>query len=281
MKTTATWSLVFGLWLSGCGDDSSAIGGSGGEPSGGGGAAAGGAPEGGAGGGGAEGGGGAGGAGGGATSPEALAFVRGTLFTSDLAQAQTYHDGLAQQGEAPAQAAGDFAHDTFLGTALLGTTENQFVAFDRWSSDTNMDGFYGDPTFQQAFGNLFSAPPTLETFLRSEFYGWGDLDSADATEPHYIVVVRGRLAGTPAEVQPLHDAVAQGGEAAALAAGDVAHVVHLGRADDREVVILDLWTDDANIEAFYSNPDFQAALAPLFEAPPDLKVYASNAWHQW
>ncbi|MBK8943550.1 MAG: hypothetical protein IPM79_39625 [Polyangiaceae bacterium] len=282
MKTTG-WMVALAGWIGvgalACGDDSgTGASGTGGDAQGGeaqGGDAQGGQAQGGeAQGGEAQG-------GGGASSVEALAFVRGALFTADLGEGQTYHDALAAGGEEPAKAAGDFAHDTFLGTTLLGTTENEFLAVDRWTSDANMDAFYSDPDFQAAFGQLFAAPPTFETFERSQFYGWGDLDAADATEPHYVIVVRGRLADTPEAIQPTHDAIAMGGEAGALAAGDVTHVVYLGRQDPREALIFDVWTTSQGLEAFYSDPTFQQAVGGLFESPPAVSVYASNEWHQW
>ena len=281
--TIRTSLAVTMLLCAACGDDTATGGGAtgGNAPLGGGGEAAAGAPAGGAGG---EPAGGEGptGGNGGAAAQEAIVFVRGTLFTDDMAEAQAAHDAVASGGEAAAIAAGDIAHDTFLGVPLLGTTANQFQAFDRWANDENLDAFYADPNFQAAFGSLFSAPPQLESFAPADgWYGWGSLDAADATEPHYIVVVRGTLAGTPEEVQAQHDPIASGGEAAASALGDVAHVAYLGREDDHEVLFVDVWTSDDAIEAFYGNPDFQAAFSTLFAAPPDVAVFESNDWHQW
>lgn len=285
MPMTIRTSLAVTMLLCvACGDDSTTGGGpSGGAPSAGG-EPAGGAPDEGAGGAGGDAVGGAepaGGAGGDAAQ-EAIVFVRGTLFTADMAEAKAAHDAVASGGEAAAIAAGDFAHDTFLGVPLLGTPVNQFQAFDRWTSDENLDAFYADPTFQAAFGSLFAAPPQFESFVRADgWYGWGSLDAGDATEPHYVVVVRGTLAGAPAEIQGQHDPIAEGGEAMASALGDVAHVAYLGRADDHEVLFIDVWTNDDAIEAFYGNPDFQAAFITLFAAPPSVAVFESNDWHQW
>jgi quinol monooxygenase YgiN len=198
-----------------------------------------------------------------------------------MAAAKTLHDMIASGGETPAKAAGNFAHDPYLGTTLLGTTENEFLSFDRWSSDENMDAFYGNPDFQAAFMQLFATPPQLTTFLRSDFHQWGDLDAGDAATPHFAVVVRGRLADTPDLIRPEHDAVAEGGEAAAKALGDVAHVVYLGRTDEREALIVDVWTSSEAIEGFYGDPGFQAAVGALFEAPPTVGVYGSSDFHGW
>lgn len=274
---SALGHVVLGtITLAACGGGGS--GGSGGAGAGGGGGAGGTAGAGGAGGDAGSGGGGSGGA----APVEALALVKGALFTADLAAAQVQHDMLASGGEAAAKAAGDVAHDVYLGTDLLGTTPDELVAIDRWTSDANMDAFYSDPGFQAAFGALFTAPPAFGTFLRADFHQWGSLDAADASDPRFVVVVRGRLADAPSIVKAQHDAVAQGGEAQAKAAGDVAHVVYLGRDDEREVAIFDVWSADTNLAATYGDPTFQAAVGALFEAPgPVIGVYASTDWHQW
>ncbi|MFK8004251.1 MAG: hypothetical protein AB8H86_32095 [Polyangiales bacterium] len=222
-----------------------------------------------------------------ATSPDAggtsefAALVRGTLFTDDLTAAQELHDPLASGGEEAAMALGDFGHDVHLGTTLLGTTENAFAALDRW---TNLEGammFYGNPAFMEQFGMLFAEPPALELFERAGWHEWGNMDVGDDIEPHYRVIVRGRLRAPAADVQEDHDLVAMGGEAPAMAAGDMAHIVYLGVEDSREFLAFDIWNSDENIEAFYANPDFQAAFGALFESPPVVGVYASTDWHQW
>lgn len=213
---------------------------------------------------------------------EYAALVRGALVTDDLEEAQALHDAIAMGGEEAAMALGDFGHDAKLGTALLGTTENEYMALDQWDNLAGAQMLYADPDFQAAFGMLFAAAPSLELFrLHGEWHGWGDPQSGDAGD-HWFVVVRGRLAEKDIEAaQAMHDPIAAGGEEAATAAGDVAHVVWLGVEDEREYFALDVWTDDANIEAFYGNPDFMAAVATLFEGSPTIAVYRSTDWHQW
>lgn len=212
---------------------------------------------------------------------EWLALVRGTLFTDDLSEAQAFHDGLASGGEEAARAAGDFGHDAMLGTTLLGTTENAFLGVDRWTSRTGMIEFYENPDFAAAFGMLFEGAPQLELFARSDFHEWGELTSGDG-EPHVFVVVRGRLAESdPDAARASHDLVAQGGEEQVRAAGDLAHVVFVGLEDPREFLAFDIWRDTTNLEAVYTDPDFQAAFGSLFAEPPTIAVYGSTDWYQW
>jgi hypothetical protein len=209
--------------------------------------------------------------------------VIGELVGDDLEQSQASHDAVAMMGEAPAKAAGDLAHDVLLGTSLLGTTENEFLAIDRWNPDDNLDAFYANPDFQMAFGALFAGPPTFAQYVHQEAWAqWGDMDIVDGIEPHHFVVVRGRLKSADlAAMQMLHDQVALGGKDAAMALGDLGHVAFLGRQDPQEFLAIDLWGAADNIEALYTNPDFMMAFGQLFEGAPKIGVYASTDWHQW
>ncbi len=211
------------------------------------------------------------------------ALVRGTLFTEDLAEAQTLADTLGAGGQDIAESLGDFAHDVLLGTDMLGTQENEFLALDRWTDLEGMGTMYGDPDFQAGFASLFAESATLETFVtRPDWASWGTLESGDAHDPYYFVIVRGRLF-TPDldEAQAMHDALAEGAQEVAEAAGDVAHVVHLGLDDPQEFLAIDVWTSADMMEMVYLDPDFQAGFAAVFEEPPTVGVYRSTDWYQW
>lgn len=212
-----------------------------------------------------------------------LAMVRGELFTDDLATAKASHDAIASGGEAQAKAAGDVAHDVHLGTDLLGGTPNAFLGVDRWTDGAAMGAFYSDPAIQQAFGSLFATAPTVDAFAHQpSWHGWGDLDASDGVEPHYWAVVRGRLASSDLDaMHTLHDQIAGGGQGSAEALGDLAHVVFLSLEDERELLAIDLWDNADGPVMLYTNPDFGAAFAQLFEAPPSLTIYASTDWYQW
>jgi quinol monooxygenase YgiN len=226
------------------------------------------------------GGGGSGGSGGSDLLGEFVTVVKGTL-AADVPTSKATHDAIAAGSETQAKAAGDQAHIPMLGTTHLGTTENEFFASDQWDNYTHMVAFYSDPQFQTAFGALFSAAPLVESFVRSDFYGWGDLDSG-GTGTRYFIYVRGKLKGpTLAEAKAAHDAVAAGGEAQVTAAGDVAHVPYIGKDDPLEFLNFDIWSSDAAIDAVYTDPDFQAAFGALFSSPPTIAVYATSDWHAW
>lgn len=209
-----------------------------------------------------------------------VVLVRGSLIGEDLVQAQQLHDTVAGGGEDAAKQAGDVGHRALLGTTLLGTTENAFLGLDQWNDLDGLAGFYCNPDVAEGFAGLFSGPPAIETFeWRQDWHQWGELDVGDQ---YWWVITRGRLAGPDdGAAQTAHDLVASGGEAPSVAAGDVAHIVFTGIEDPAEFLAIDVWLDPLNLETFYSDPDFAAAFATLFDGGPSIGVYASTDWHQW
>lgn len=210
-------------------------------------------------------------------------LVVGALAGSDLAAAQKNHDAIASGGEAPAKSAGDVGHAVMLGTTLLGTKENEFLALDRWKEGTNIDAFYGNPDFAKAFGSLFSAPPSRGIYVkRGTWASWATVDVANDANPRYWIVVRGKLKSTvDAENQATHDQIVGGTKEQALGAGDLAHVVYTGRDDARSFLAIDVWKNAAPIEGFYGNPQLQQAFGQLFDGAPTIGVYRSANWHEW
>ncbi len=210
-------------------------------------------------------------------------LVVGTLAGSDLAASEAAHNGLAQGAQAAANEAGDVAHTVMLGTTILGTAQNQFLALDRWTNATAEDAFYSNPQFLAAFGKLFSAAPSVTIYLaQPAWVSYGSPDSANATDPHYWVIVRGKLASADMTTnQATHDAIVGEAKAQAMAAGDMAHTVWTGAADGTEFLAIDVWAESTNIASFYGNAQLQAGFAKLFSGAPTIGIYESTSWYQW
>jgi quinol monooxygenase YgiN len=219
-----------------------------------------------------------------AGQPEVVAAALGVgALTADVATSQARHDQLVAGAEDRAKAAGDVGHTVMLGTSLLGTHENEFLALDRWRDATSLDAFYASPAYTAALATLFTGSPTLVKYVPATGWKqWGSLDAANAADPHYWVVVRGTLKSTDrAANQAAHDGGAAKIEPQATQLGDLGHIVFLGRDDPRRFLAFDVWKDIANIPTFYGNPDLVSAIAQVFEGAPTIGVYQSTKWHQW
>jgi quinol monooxygenase YgiN len=219
----------------------------------------------------------------GAAAPEFAVLVRGELFTDDLTEAQVVHDAVAAGGEEAAKAAGDFYHLAGVSTSLLGGSEGSFLGVDRWSALDNIEAFYSDPAAAEGFATLFAGEPTIEVFERQpDWFQWGDMPASTGDQDLWITVVRGTLADAdPAVAQAAHDFVASTGQEPSMAAGDISHTVYTGVEDPTQFLAFDVWTSHENMEAVYSDPDFQAIFAPLFAEQPSVVIYSSTDWHQW
>lgn len=213
---------------------------------------------------------------------EFAAVVRGTLAADDVEEAQQAHDPIAEGGEAAAREAGDIAHTVLLGTTLLDSIENEFMAIDRWTDRDAMEAFYADPEVQAGLGPVFAGAPTIEFFgLAEGWETWGDMRSGEAHDPYFVHLALGELADDdPVAAQAAHDQVAAGGKQPSIDAGNVAHVVYLGLDDPQRFVAFDIWGVGEPIEPFYTNPDFRAAFEPLFSSVSE-PVFESTDWYQW
>lgn len=116
----------------------------------------------------------------------------------------------------------------------------------------------------------------------------GTADAApDAALPTYTARIRGPLADPDlAAARAYHDGVAMNGEAGAHQLGDFAHQVVLGTTDlgttQDQFVAIDQWRSAEGASTLYNDPDFQAALGPLFAAPPEVELYERHTdWYGW
>jgi quinol monooxygenase YgiN len=161
------------------------------------------------------------------------------------------------------------------------TSGLEFLAIDVWTDDSAIEGFYA--AMPPEFGALFAAPPVVAVYESSSFYQY---DAGLSPDPEFAVLVRGGLAGqVPVPATTYHDIVAGGGEAAARAAGDLSHDALLATAlmgsPEGAFLGLDRWNDLDAMAAFYTNPEFAAAFAPLFAAPPAVEQFQAVDWFGW
>jgi len=215
--------------------------------------------------------------------PGITAYVHGPLAAGDLASARAYHDQLAGGSEDRAHAAGDRGHHVMLGTGEPADGKDEFLALDEWLSLDGPRAVYGDPGFQAAFGRMFARPVAPELYRRRpDWVTWGNLAPPPGGGTYWVLTVKGHLAkATDEENQRAHDAVARGFQAAAIKAGDIAHVPHVAVDDPRVFFNVDVSTNHAGMLAVLTDPQFQQAFGALFDAPPEIHIYRATDWKQW
>lgn len=216
--------------------------------------------------------------------PPFTAYVHGPLAERDLAKARAAHDQLAGGSEEAAHAAGDRAHRVLLGTGEPDPARlDEFLAIDEWLTLDGARTVYGDPDFQAGFGALFAQPVAPELYRRRpDWHTWGDLAPPAGGGTYWFMIVKGHLAkATEEENRRAHDAVASSFQAAAMQAGDIAHVPHVSIDDPRVFFNVDVSTNHEGMLAVLQDPQFQQAFGALFDAPPEVHIYRSSDWKQW
>ncbi len=100
----------------------------------------------------------------------------------------------------------------------------------------------------------------------------------------FAVFVRGTLGANTTQAD--HDQLAQGGEAAAKAAGDFGHDALLGSGllgtESSGFLGIDRWDNLQGLTSFYQDPAFMQGFAALFEGAPILETTVHRPdWHGW
>jgi hypothetical protein len=102
-----------------------------------------------------------------------VAVVRGTVRS--VSEAQALHNEIIGQHVNATRMAGDLSHDAYLRMAAPGSPEAlEFMAIDVWMDAAGMAKTYEDPQLGEAFGKLFTAPPTTSAWVHpaGEWVEW-------------------------------------------------------------------------------------------------------------
>jgi quinol monooxygenase YgiN len=94
----------------------------------------------------------------------------------------------------------------------------------------------------------------------------------------YVVVVRGKLKGSEAEAQQVHDATISMISAQNRELGSTGHQAYLNTQDPKEFLALDFWDNIEAIQKLYSDPALAEEFGKLFDGEPDVTIWAESGW---
>ena len=220
-------------------------------------------------------------------TPHYRVLISGRRKQADPIAAKAAHDDYAASVRARVP-----QHLAFSGQINLMTQERdatQLVLLEAWDDRAALDQFYADEATARRLAALFEAPPLIETFQRPDGWAyWGDASYATATtRPAYLIRTRGRLKDVPLEEARLtHNATAgdPNSVAAAKALSDIAHIAHIGTADQRELLFFDIWGDlsaTTGAARFFGDERTQQGAMKIFDGAPNVGVFDSTDWYQW
>jgi len=98
---------------------------------------------------------------------------------------------------------------------------------------------------------------------------------------NYIVVVRGKLKGSPEQARQLHDQIVAMSSPISKSMGNIAHNPHLNLQNKAEFLSVDVWDNLENLQKLYSDPNLAAEFGKLFDGMPDITVWAESGWTKY
>jgi quinol monooxygenase YgiN len=208
-------------------------------------------------------------------------LARGTL-KGDEAASKALHETLVSGAQQAAEAAGDVGHDTFLGKDAAPGAPLDFLAIDRWTSLDGLDAFFAGAPVKDFESKFYAAAPDVSVWQPEQgFTTWGS--TADAHDAGaYTITLRGHHAGDEATALATHNAIVAAVPApGAVALGNVAHQIFSNPKDPTEILIVEVWANQANQEMIYSNPDFQKQIAKLWSDMPTIRRWTGTGWTGW
>ncbi len=98
----------------------------------------------------------------------------------------------------------------------------------------------------------------------------------------YIVTVHGMLKGKNEKAsKELHDATAAQAKILGKSLGNVSHHAYLNPENPKEFFDVDQWDDNLEGLKKFSDPGMAKVMGELFEAPPEIHIYADKDWLHW
>jgi hypothetical protein len=205
---------------------------------------------------------------------------------ADVASSQKLHDGTAGSAKSQAQAAGDVAHDTLVDkdAPASAATPPSFLGIDQWASLDGQRAFFSSPPILQFFSAFYASAPTVSTWTpRDGWTAWGSIKAVQGgVDGAYAITLRGHYQGTDVDAKATHNGlVANVPAPGPVALGNVSHFPFANTEDPSELLIVEIWNNQASQERLYSDPSFQQALSKFWSAPPEIHRWSGTSWIQW
>jgi hypothetical protein len=97
----------------------------------------------------------------------------------------------------------------------------------------------------------------------------------------HIVAVRGKLKGSKAQAQKVHDSTVAAISPKGRSMGSTAHQAYLNTQDEMEFLAIDVWDNLEAIQQLYSDPNLAAEFGKLFEGQPEVTVWTQAGWREY
>lgn len=97
----------------------------------------------------------------------------------------------------------------------------------------------------------------------------------------YVVTVRGKLKGDRAQAQAVHDATIAQISPQGREMGSTGHQTFLNPENEKDFLAVDFWNNMEGIQKLYSDPNLATEFGKLFDAEPEVTIWANSGWESY
>ena len=210
--------------------------------------------------------------------------VRGTTTKVGDAQRTLHNDTAGSpQGVAAARALGDLSHKVY---APLGgdAKPDELLFLDVWVDPAGIGRFFSSPEVAAQGAQLFVAKDATVWMPARGAYCYSLPAPRDRSD-RFVGIVRGKIASPEQaiEIFKANDARAVG---EARKRGQISHEIFIKLGppgEPLELLGIDVWCDEAGMNAHYGDPTHMSALGGAFTEKPSASTWkqAPGLWSEW
>jgi quinol monooxygenase YgiN len=217
-----------------------------------------------------------------------LLTIRGTLAPATQEDARQLHNKTAGDPAsiAAARSLGDISHMVYAPLAPATAGAGDILFMDLWTSTDGLSQFFANPQVQAQAAQIFSERDPVVWDPASDFLSY-HLPAPYGQNDRFVALARGTVRSRE-EALAAHNTIVASQLNNARMAGTLSHEPYFraaapGEPETLEFLSVDVWMNASTMQQFYADPDFQAALATLFVAAPDVSAWTSPAgsWTEW
>jgi len=217
-----------------------------------------------------------------------LLSIQGKLAPKSLEAARKIHNETAgtQANVAAARELSDLSHMVYVPLGHNGQEAGDFLILDQWNNLEGLNNFFGNVHVQEQAALIFSARDPV-VWQPAAGYNSYHFPAPYGKNQRIVGIVRGLVPARPA-AQQLHNELTAKMLKRARAAGNLSHeayfrLVQPGQPESLEFFAVDVWFDEAGMNAHYQDADFMSGFSSMFTERPASSVWVHPAgdWVEW
>ncbi|MDR3573786.1 MAG: hypothetical protein P4L50_07990 [Anaerolineaceae bacterium] len=217
-----------------------------------------------------------------------LLSIQGKLSPKSLEAARKIHNETAgaPANVAAARELSDLSHMVYVPLGHNGQDAGDFLILDQWNNLEGLNNFFGNVHVQEQAGLIFSARDPVVWQPAADFNRY-HFPSPYGKNQRFVGIVRGTVASRQA-AQKIHNDLTAKMVKKARIAGNISHEPYFrlgqpGQPETTEFFAVDVWNDEASMNAHYNDADFMSGFSTLFTARPHSSIWVHPAgdWVEW